>query len=191
MATWAYSCRPCVGEGEWMVARAQVDPLPPEVTLLRVKVGGDWRCARVDRRQPVAVDAMLLREAEACDLADCPECAPPMVAEQAPAPEHAEPATTPAAAPEPDAAATQVHAAAISLQGQRFVVVLVGLDVVRQPGEADMLAADLSARFGGVEVVLMGQQDDGTPEYHGAAPLLELLADLPVDKMPWKAVSLR
>lgn len=182
MSTWAYSCRPCVGEGEWMVAKAQVDPLPPDVTVLRVKVGGDWRCARVDRRHPVAVDAMLLREAEVGDPADCPDCAPPVAAAPAPAA---------AVEPEPDLAAAQVHAAAISLQGHRFVVVLVGLDVVRQPGEADMLTADLSARFGGVAVVLMGQQDDGTPEYHGAAPLLELLADLPVDKMPWKVVSLR
>ena len=53
-----------------------------------------------------------------------------------------------------------------------------------------MLVADLRPRFGGVDVVLMGQDDDGTPRYHGDAELLSLLADVPVDRLPWKAYPL-
>jgi hypothetical protein len=192
MAIWAYPCRPCAGEGEWFVAQAQVDSMHADVRLLRVKVGADWCCAAVDRARPVAVEASLLRQAVASDEQDCPECAPPVVrAVPAAADEAAATAATvePEAAPAArvkSAAATQVQAAAIALQGHRFLVVLTALDVVRSPGEADMLIADLRPHFGPVDIVLMGQQDDGTPEYHGPAPLVGLLADLPIDRMPWK-----
>lgn len=39
-------------------------------------------------------------------------------------------------------------------------------------------------------MVLMGQQDDGSPHYHGDPELLQLLADVPIDKMPWKHYSI-
>ena len=182
MSTWAYECRACAGDATWLVDRLRVDEMGPDVQVLRVRTGDEWACGVVDRRRPLAVDASLLREAVAADPAQCPECA-----------ERAEP-QAPLKAPEPAAAATvatgpvaQVQAAAISLQGRRFLVVLTGLDVVRSPGEAGMLVADLKPHFGGVELVLMGQTEDGTPEYHGDAGLLQLLADLPVDRMPWRA----
>lgn len=176
MATWAYECRPCSGSSDlWLVARERVDELPAGVTILRVRTGSGWACALLNRSHLVEADAMLLREAVASDLHDCPECAPPRVPDPAPASEPATRANT-----------AQLQAAAISLQGHRMLVVLVGLSVVQSPGEADMLSADLSARFGGVDVVLMGQHDDGTPQYHGDGALVQLLADLPIDQMPWK-----
>ncbi len=181
MATWAYECRPCSGSSDlWLVARERVDELPAGVTILRVKTGSGWACAVLNRSRLVQADAMLLREAVASDLHDCPECAPPRVPD--PAPAAAKPATQASAAP--------LQAAAISLLGQRMLVVLVGLNVVQSPGEADMLSADLRARFGGVDVVLMGQHEDGTPQYHGDPALVQLLADLPVDQMPWKTYPL-
>jgi hypothetical protein len=153
--------------------------LPADVHLVRVKVGSEWRCATVDRERQVEVDAMLLRDAVASDPVDCPECAP---------------APTPEAGPAPASASTSaraVQAAAVSIQGRQVLVVLVPLDVVRSPGEADMLIADLRPRFGNVALLLMGQDDDGTPHYHGNTALMELLADVPVDKMPWKAYPLK
>ena len=60
-----------------------------------------------------------------------------------------------------ESATLSVQAAAISLAGRRMMVVLVPVDVVRSPGEAEMLVTDLRPRFGGVDVVLMGQDDDG------------------------------
>ena len=86
----------------------------------------------------------------------------------------------------PSASRREVHAAAMSVQGYRFAVVLVPLDLISRPGEADMAIADLRPRFGGVDVVLMGQDEDGTPSYHGDATLRELLDHIPVDRMPWK-----
>ena len=79
-----------------------------------------------------------------------------------------------------------VQAAAISLQNREFVVALVPLHLVQSAGEADMAIDDLQPRFGGAPVVLMAQKDDGTPTYYGDSQLVEMLADVPIDKMPWK-----
>lgn len=201
MAVWAYECRPCAGRGEWWVARDWVDTLPPAVQVLRVQAGGGWACGVVDRSRPVAVDLTLLREARVSDVDDCPDCAQQLAAQPAVTDRTRAPSAVAAETPRASHAAAedggggggtgQIQAAAIALQGQRMLVVLTGLELVRSPGEADMLAADLQSRFGGVAVVLMGQEDDGTPVYHGPPSLLELLADLPVDQLPWKVYPMR
>ena len=79
-----------------------------------------------------------------------------------------------------------VQAATISLQGTNFVVVLVGMDLVENPGEADMTIDTVQPRFGGVPVVLMAQRENGSPRYYGDAALVELLRGVPVEQMPWK-----
>lgn len=177
MAIWAYECRPCQGSGVWMVSRELVDALPAEASILRVKVGAEWHCATVNRDRPVAVEAMLLRAAEASDAHDCPDCAPPTEPDSE---------LAPVAQRAASAQGLQVEAAAISIQGQRLLIVLVPLALVHSAGEADMRVADLSARFGNIDVLLMGQEDDGSPHYHGDPGLVELVSDLPIDKMPWK-----
>ena len=58
--------------------------------------------------------------------------------------------------------------------------------LVISPGEADMAIDDLQPYFGGVAVVLMAQKDDGSSSYYGDSQLVELLADIPIEKMPWK-----
>jgi hypothetical protein len=80
----------------------------------------------------------------------------------------------------------KVQAAAISLQGQKFAVVLAQLDLIHNSGEADLAIDTLQPKFGGVRVVLMAQKEDGTPVYYGEQDLIQMLEDVPIDKMPWK-----
>jgi hypothetical protein len=82
-----------------------------------------------------------------------------------------------------------VQAAAISLQGNNFVIVLVGMDMVSNSGEADMAIDTLEPKFGGVPVILMAQREDTSPVYYGDQDLVASLRDLPVDEMPWKSYS--
>ncbi|MBX9605386.1 MAG: hypothetical protein K2Y51_04135 [Gammaproteobacteria bacterium] len=183
MAEWAYPCRPCDRSPAptWFVAAARLADLPAHVTVLRVQEGEDWVCAVVDRSAPVAVDGQLLREAYASDAEDCPACR-----------ERAEPPAPPARTEAASAAGSgrEVQAAALSVQGERMVVVLVGMDLLDAAGEAALAIETLEARFGGVPVVLMAQLEDGSPRYFGPAPLLVLLEGLPLEKMPWKTYAL-
>jgi hypothetical protein len=80
----------------------------------------------------------------------------------------------------------KVQGAAVSLGGKNFVVVLVGMEVVQSPGEADMAIDAMRPSFGGVPVVLMAQNEKGSPTYYGDEDLVRLLAGVPVDEMPWK-----
>ena len=79
----------------------------------------------------------------------------------------------------------EVQAAAISLQGKNFVVVLVGMEIVTQSGEADMMIDTLEPKFGNVPVLLMAQREDTSPVYYGEQDLVGLLQDIAVDDMPW------
>jgi hypothetical protein len=83
----------------------------------------------------------------------------------------------------------QVQAAAISIQGMNFAVVIAGPDLLANQGEADMTIKELSPTFGGVPVVLMAQSEAGSPTYYGDPELVELLRGVPVDEMPWKEYS--
>ena len=84
----------------------------------------------------------------------------------------------------------EVQAAAISLQGQNFVIVLVGMDMVTNSGEADLAIDALEPKFGNATVVLMAQKADATPVYYGDQNLVSALGDIPVDEMPWKTYSI-
>jgi hypothetical protein len=80
----------------------------------------------------------------------------------------------------------EVQAAAISLQGVNFVVALVSMELVTNPGEGDMAIDTMQPKFGGVPVILMAQREDGSPVYYGDGDLVKALRDVPVEKMPWK-----
>jgi len=80
----------------------------------------------------------------------------------------------------------EVQAAAISLKGNNFVVVLVGMEMVTQSGEADMMIDTLQPKFSNVPVILMAQREDSSPVYYGEQDLVAMLRDIAVDDMPWK-----
>ena len=82
-----------------------------------------------------------------------------------------------------------VQAAAISLQNQNFVIVLVSMDMVKNTGEADMAIDALEPKFGNVPVILMAQREDASPVYYSDQSLVAALRDIPVDEMPWKSYS--
>ena len=200
MSAWAYCCHPCVeGKAAWFVSKLDVEQLEPDVRIVRVRVGGEWKCGLLDRTQPVVVEDQLLRSVIASDEADCPECAE-MLAIVTSTPIATVTGSAPATGTAGDSSdrqpssthietrkhAMKVQAAAISLRGHQFVVVVSRMTLLASPGEADMAIDDLRPYFGGVPVVLMAQKDDGSPSYYGDSELVELLAGIPIDKMPWK-----
>lgn len=191
MAEFAYVCRPCDGsESFWYVARDIIAQMPATTSLVRVRVGRDWHCARLDRSEVKAVERMLIRDVVAATAAECPECA------TAPAPaarnlSAAEDSTGSAPPPTPERAARKVIAAAISVGGQQLFVVAAQLALVRDAFEADRVINELSERLGGIPILLMGQnEEDGAPAYYGDSQLVDLVAPLPLEKMPWKEYSL-
>lgn len=83
----------------------------------------------------------------------------------------------------------KVQAAAMSLQKVNFAIVVVNMDLVKSSGEADMAIETFQPTFGGAPVILMAQNEEGSPTYYGEATLVDALADIPLDEMPWKEYS--
>ena len=83
----------------------------------------------------------------------------------------------------------KIQAAAISLQGLNFAIAVVDINLVNTPGEADMAIERISPSFAGVPVVLMAQKENGSPVYYGDEDLVRSLADVPIDKLPWREYS--
>jgi hypothetical protein len=83
----------------------------------------------------------------------------------------------------------KIQAAAISLQEVNFAIAVVDMDLLNTHVEADMAIERISQSFAGDPVVLMAQKEDGSPVYYGDEELVHSLADVPIDKMPWKEYS--
>jgi len=193
MAVWAYRCRSCDGSGRmWYVAADRVSEVAVTAPCVQVKVDGEWRCAVLMADSAVAIDSQLVRDFVPSSYDECPDCEAAATAAAPGAPMQA--GATPVGTEQPDpqrgrvrrAARQTVNAAAIALGGIQFVVVLVRMDVLDSPGEAEMAIATLSPSFGDVPVVLLAQDEAGLPHYHGPEELLALLEGVPIERMPWR-----
>jgi len=182
VSAWAYECRARNDSaGRWFVSRTAINELPPDTRGVLVRVGDDWLPAVVDRSRQVAVEAMLLHEVIADE--EFTESGPVAPESDSGGVDRSE------SQPGGPMAGPPVTAAAISIGGAKFIVVLVGLTIASGPGEGDLVIADMQRRFG-VPVVLMGQEEDGTPVYYGDEELKNRLSAVPVDRMPWKEYTL-
>ena len=190
MSTWAYECRARDDSAtRWFVSRLAINELPPGTLSVLVRVGDDWVPAIVDRSRQLAVEAMLLHDVVANEEVSPGEPTAANVEPQPPVSDRIERPEGQPAPPVPPTASQKVTAAAISIAQMKFVVVLVDLTIASGPGEADLVVADMQSRFG-VPVVLMGQEEDGTPVYYGSEDLKDRVAAVPVDRMPWKEYTL-
>lgn len=77
-------------------------------------------------------------------------------------------------------------AALVCEQGAEFAVVCVRRGVIGNPTQAAQTQASFSPHFGGVPVVLMEQDSSGRPTYYGRRDIVDFLANLSMDRLPWK-----
>ena len=173
MSAWAYECRARdESAARWFVSLAALNELPPGTRAVLVRVGDDWVPAVVDRSRQVAVEAMLLHDVIADEefTGIGPEVADESKPRTVPPSLEAKPSVSgrvylpdaPPGGPGLPAASRLVTAAAVSMAGTKFMIVLVDLTTASGPGEADLVIADMQRKFG-VPIVLMGQQETVLP----------------------------
>ena len=95
-------------------------------------------------------------------------------------------AQTQAQAPE-----TELTGAVIIEQNVKFAVVLVKNSTLDDKEFADNLIKTLEPSFGDIPVVLMVQDEKGTPSYYGRPDIAEFLSKVPLENIPWKKYALR
>ena len=85
---------------------------------------------------------------------------------------------------------TTIDAALVREQGVNFAVVVVQQHVLRSPTERDPLARRFATLTGTPLVVLMAQDATGRATYWGRRDLVQFLANVPHQALPWKRYQL-
>jgi hypothetical protein len=75
--------------------------------------------------------------------------------------------------------------AIIKEQGVTFGVAVVQRAVLQSPTQRDEAVAELSAVLG-VPTVVMAQDSRGTPSYYGRRDLVDFMAGVPLEAVPWR-----
>lgn len=81
--------------------------------------------------------------------------------------------------------------ALIKEQGVTFGIVIVKQHVLSNPSEANRLVSAFQVQlFPGVPVILMAQDGRGTPTYYGRRDIVDFLANVPLEAIPWQQYTL-
>jgi hypothetical protein len=79
--------------------------------------------------------------------------------------------------------------AVISEQGVTFGIAIVKESAVTDSNTANDLIPQFQVLLGVVPVVLMAQDDRGTPRYYGRKEIVNFLANIDFRRLPWKRYS--
>lgn len=80
----------------------------------------------------------------------------------------------------------ELTGAVIIEQGITFAVVIVRKEALNDTNFADEIIRSLEPTFGGVPVVLMVQDAQGTPSYYGRKDIAQFMSTVPLENIPWK-----
>lgn len=76
--------------------------------------------------------------------------------------------------------------AVVNEQNVTFAVVVVKQHVVDNGAEANRAIVSFSPVFPGLPVVLMGQDSFGRPKFYGRRDIVNFLAHVPLQAIPWR-----
>lgn len=79
--------------------------------------------------------------------------------------------------------------AIIQEQGVRFAIVIVKPHVVQMQSQGNQAVSRYSGMLG-VPVVLMAQDARDVPTYYGRRDIVDFLANVPIEAIPWQEFTL-
>jgi hypothetical protein len=80
--------------------------------------------------------------------------------------------------------------AVVKEQNVTFAVVVVKRHVVDNSAEANRAIVSFRPVFLSLPVILMGQDSSGRPKYYGRRDIVNFLAHLPLQAIPWRKYEL-
>jgi hypothetical protein len=80
----------------------------------------------------------------------------------------------------------RVDAALVREQGVEFAVVSTKPWVLNDSVARERFRSVVSSRFDCRPTVLMAQDSQGIPSYHGRADIVRFLANMPLELLPWR-----
>jgi hypothetical protein len=80
----------------------------------------------------------------------------------------------------------KVQGAVIKEQGITFAIVVVKRRVIQNTFQANKTSQSFGNLFPGMPVILMAQNNRGTPTYYGRRDIVRFLSKVPMHAIPWK-----
>ena len=79
-----------------------------------------------------------------------------------------------------------IHGAVIIEQGVTFAVISVKQSATMYTARLVQARQELSQFFPNMPIILMSQDEHGTPHYYGRKDIVEFLKTIRLDQIPWK-----
>ncbi|MCI7330939.1 MAG: hypothetical protein SOZ01_05075 [Selenomonadaceae bacterium] len=79
-----------------------------------------------------------------------------------------------------------IHGAVIIEQGVTFAIVAVRSTVTQYTVRSTQMRQALSVYFPNMPIILMSQDQNGTPHYYGRKDIVDFLKTIRLDQIPWK-----
>ena len=80
--------------------------------------------------------------------------------------------------------------AVIKEQGVTFAIVIVQRHILDNQSEANQIIRRFTPAFGGIPIILMGQDSQGVPTYYGRQDISRFMANVPLEAVPWSEFTL-
>jgi len=80
----------------------------------------------------------------------------------------------------------KIRGAVIIEQGVTFAVIAVKQSVTNYTARIVQVRQELQNFFPNMPIILMSQDQNGTPHYYGRKDIVEFLKKLRLDQIPWK-----
>lgn len=80
--------------------------------------------------------------------------------------------------------------ALIKEQGVTFAIVIVKSYVLNNSSEREDMRDSFYPVFPGIPIILMAQDSRGVPTYHGRNDIVNFLANVPMQAIPWQEYTL-
>jgi hypothetical protein len=84
----------------------------------------------------------------------------------------------------------QVEGAVLKEQGVTFAIVVVKSHVLNTNGQCEDARSSFRSIFPGVPIILMAQNNQGTPTYQGRKDIVQFLSRVHVSQIPWKRYTI-
>jgi len=81
--------------------------------------------------------------------------------------------------------------AVVNEQGLTFGIAVVRRSILDSPSARDQAIVEFSEAFDGIPTVLMAQDSQGVPTYFGRQDIVDFLASVPMEAIPWQRYTLR
>jgi len=84
----------------------------------------------------------------------------------------------------------QFEGCVLTEQNITFGIAIVKQSVLNSPSQARDAIIGFSRVFGHIPTVLMAQDSRGVPTYYGRTDIVNFLANVSIDRIPWKRYTL-